>query len=205
MARTDKQRIMEFYDQRCSEYGDDLRTVAWGSRQSQHTRFQVLSEIAELDHRLILDVGCGLGDFYGYLLSRGTSVQYVGYDISAKVINIARAKYPAARFELKDILEDRSSARFDYVFASGTFNRRVTDSDCLVKPMISRIYEMATLGAGFNVMSTYAKFFNEDEYYAQPEALFSFCKSLTSRVVLRHDYMPHDFTIWMYRETNAGS
>lgn len=205
MTYTDKQRITEFYDQRCVEYGDDLRTVAWGSRQSQQSRFRVLSEIAELDRRVILDVGCGLGDFYGYLLSQGMSVQYVGCDISAKVIDIARTKYPAARFELKDILEDRTPSRFDYVFASGTFNRRVTDGDSVVKAMVRRMYEMATLGAGFNMMSTYAKFFNEDEYYAQPEALFSFCKSLTSRVVLRHDYMPHDFTIWMYRETNAGS
>lgn len=194
--------IVEFYERKVDQYGDSFDAVGWGSRESQQRRFQVLAEIANLRGAAILDIGCGLGDFYGYLREQGIDVQYVGYDLSPKMVGVAQAKFPGVSFEAKDILAEKVEGAFDYVFASGTFNLRIEDSEKVLKAMISRMYGIARRGVGFNAMSAYADYFNEAEYYASPEALFTFCKSLTNRVVLRHDYMPHDFTIWMYRETS---
>jgi SAM-dependent methyltransferase len=202
MPPSDNHPIVEFYERNVDQYGDSFGAVGWGSRESQRRRFHVLAEIANLRGAAILDIGCGLGDFYGYLREHGIDMQYAGYDLSPKMIGAARAKFPGVPFETKDILAEKVEVAFDYVFASGTFNLRVKDSDRGLKAMISRMYEIARRGVGFNVMSTYADYFNEAEYYARPEALFTFCMSLTHRVVLRHDYMPHDFTIWMYRETS---
>ena len=39
----------------------------------------------------------------------------------------------------------------------------------------------------------------EEVQYSDPSQVFRFCKSLSEWVVLRHDYLPHDFTIYMYK------
>jgi hypothetical protein len=43
-------------------------------------------------------------------------------------------------------------------------------------------------------------FKNEDAYYASPEQIFSFCKTISRRVVLRTDYMPFEFCVYVYKE-----
>lgn len=37
-------------------------------------------------------------------------------------------------------------------------------------------------------------------YYYSPEEIFGFCKDLTKRVALRHDYMPYEFTVYLYKQ-----
>ena len=33
-----------------------------------------------------------------------------------------------------------------------------------------------------------------------PLHVLAFCRTLTSRVTLRHDYLEHDFTVYLYRD-----
>jgi hypothetical protein len=41
------------------------------------------------------------------------------------------------------------------------------------------------------------------EFYADPVEIVRFCRSLTPWVVLRHDYLAHDFTVYLYRDRPA--
>jgi SAM-dependent methyltransferase len=190
--------IADFYDQLCGRFGDDLRSVAWGSRASQEKRFAVLAQIADLSAATVLDVGCGLGDFYDYLQRHSFRGRYLGFDLSEKMLELAAHRHPGVAFEHGDI-RDATMQPFDYVVASGIFNRRVEDSDALLQTTVQRMYELCEKGVAFNVMSTHADFRNADEYYAAPEDVLRFCQSLNRRVVVRHDYMPHDVTYWIYR------
>jgi hypothetical protein len=36
--------------------------------------------------------------------------------------------------------------------------------------------------------------------YFSPEEMFGYAKSLTKFVRLRHDYLPHHFTLYLYKE-----
>ena len=50
-----------------------------------------------------------------------------------------------------------------------------------------------------NFLSIFSDYFSPGEYYANPETILKIAFSLTSKVVLRHDYMSHDFTIYLYK------
>jgi ubiquinone/menaquinone biosynthesis C-methylase UbiE len=63
-------------------------------RKSGLTRYE--SVFNKLDKNLdILEVGCGLGDFYGYLKERNFEMKsYKGFDLSPKLIEMAKSKFP---------------------------------------------------------------------------------------------------------------
>jgi len=39
--------------------------------------------------------------------------------------------------------------------------------------------------------------------YVEPEKILKICMSITSRVVLRHDYMPFEFCVYLYRNNRS--
>ena len=66
--------------------------------------------------------------------------------------------------------------------------------------MLSQMYAICRKGIAFNIMSTKADFIEESEYYADPGIMLTFCLTLSKNVVLKHDYMPHDFTVYIYKD-----
>jgi trans-aconitate methyltransferase len=121
MDKTDKEQIIQRYNTRLAEYGDDIRTLASGTEERRRMRYKVLSEIGLSSQCSVLDIGCGFGDFYGYLCERHIQIRYVGYDINSKLIEIARIKYPTAEFDIKDIQID-PFPEFDFIVSSSSFN-----------------------------------------------------------------------------------
>jgi 2-polyprenyl-3-methyl-5-hydroxy-6-metoxy-1,4-benzoquinol methylase len=157
----------------------------------------VLTEIGNLNGCSVLDVGCGFGDLCGFLIKRGIKVKYTGYDINPKFIRIAKETYPNVRFEVRDIEECEIKNKFDWVFASGVFEFKLLAP--YVKKMIRKMFEACKRGVAVDFMSSYVDFKTEDNYFASPEKMFSFCKTLSRRVVLRHDYMPFEFCVYVYK------
>lgn len=69
--------------------------------------YESFNDVRLLNERLdsgrdlvLLEVGCGTGEFYRYLRIRYPKVRYVGADISKPALERAREKYPEARFFL---------------------------------------------------------------------------------------------------------
>ena len=50
----------------------------------------------------VLDVGCAAGGFYNIMKSIEPQIEYTGIDISEPAIEVARHKYPDARFKVTD-------------------------------------------------------------------------------------------------------
>jgi len=193
--------LIDFYDKQVKQYGNSVHAVAWGSTTSQEMRFDILSQVGDLNGKNILDVGCGLGDFYSWLHRNGIKANYEGIDITASMIQQATKKYPQAKFKTLNILElNELTHTYDYVFASGIFNRKIKDHKHFVHEMIKGMFGLCYRAIAFNIMSINADFMKEDEYYADPDALFKFCCTLSQNVVINHDYMPHDFTVFMYKD-----
>ena len=46
---------------------------------------------------------------------------------------------------------------------------------------------------------------NPGEFNADPLETVASCRRISPRAVLRHDYMPHDFTVFLYRSPNSLS
>ena len=69
--------------------------------------------------------------------------------------------------------------------------------------LIKRLYELADHAVAFTSLSTWAMTQEPNEYYADPLETVRFCRTLTPWVALRHDYLPHDFAIYMYKRKSS--
>lgn len=118
--------------------------------------FQIMTNIAEytktpLSNHTLLDVGCGTGDLYEYLLQY-ENVLYTGIDIFEPGIKKAQMKFPEGDFLEGDFLklEDKS---FDFVFSSGALTTKLhTDNYEVLFSWVKKMWEIARIGVVFNVL-----------------------------------------------------
>jgi len=204
MKPEEKKETIRRYEERLEKYGVSVKAMGWRDREQQYMRFAILSEIGNQSNRSILDIGCGFGDFYEFLKQKGLHVQYTGYDISSKLIDIAQKGHPEATFIVEDILEESSVNKFDYIVSSGVLNAKLSDNEGFLKRMITRCFELCNIGVAINMMSNYVDYKDEGLYYYSPEKVFTFCKTLTRRVIMRHDYMPYEFTVYLYKDSSVN-
>ena len=92
MNKKDKLNIIDRYKNRLEKFGPGIESLASGTEARRLLRFKQLESIGDLNGCKILDLGSGLGDFYKYLVEKGYELDYVGYDISPDLIEIAKKK-----------------------------------------------------------------------------------------------------------------
>lgn len=215
MDRADKQ--IQYYEGLLARHGESYLSLDWNSPESQRLRFKIFKEIFVYGKKSsgisILDIGCGFGDFYGFLKAEGilhrNKISYTGTDISPKILEVARKKYPDAKFELKDILNDRYVPKFDYIFCSGVMNIRASEQHEhleFVKEMLFRMYDLCSCGVAVNFLSEGAlpigspEYLNSGRYFHfKPEEIMNFVRFVCSRFILRHDYHAEDFTVYLFK------
>jgi ubiquinone/menaquinone biosynthesis C-methylase UbiE len=196
----EKDRIVARYNARLKQFGDDIRTLAAGTTQRRRVRFQVLREVGLVPGCTVMDVGCGFGDFFGYLLEQNLEVSYLGIDINTELIDIARRKYPRAEFRVADLQTDELP-RVDFLVSSNAFNLRLQESDnyALVADILARSYRQASRGVAIDFLTTYVDFQSSaDVFHYTPERLFGIAKRITKRVCVRHDYPLFEFCLYLY-------
>lgn len=190
-------RLEQHYVPLLGEHGATHRALDWGSASSQRRRFEILLEIGDVGTASILDVGCGLGHLVDVLAERGARGAYTGIDPVSEMIAGARARHPDRTFEVGMLGEGEPHFRADYVLESGIFtfaDRTVLEST------VAAMYRACRIGVAFNVLSDWGSEKEPHEFTPDPLQTLLFCRSLTPWVVLRHDYLPHDFTVYLYRE-----
>jgi SAM-dependent methyltransferase len=198
----DNKRNVQLYSDLVGKHGNDVRALGWGSRESQAKRFEVLAEIGKLRGASVMDVGCGLGDFYAWMKKKRLRVRYTGVDITPGMVDRARKRFPGAQFQVQDLLDgSRPAMLHDYVLSSGIFTHCGTSAFDFLAAMVGRMFDLSKHAVAFNSLSAWAKKEEQEpgEYYADPIKVVDFCRQLTPWVVLRHDYHPRDFTIYMYK------
>ena len=213
----DKSQQIAYFEGLLAQHGANYKALDWNSPESQRLRFKIFKEIFVYGKKAsgvsVLDAGCGLGDLYGFFKAEGllhrNRISYIGYDVSPKLLEAARKKYPDAKFELIDILEDRYVPKFDYVFCSGIFNIRTSEENehlDFVKEMLFRMYDLSSCGVAVNFLSEGALPIGSPEdlnssryFYFKPDEILNFCRFVCSRYILRHDYHPGDFTVYLLK------
>ena len=196
----DKEKIkaLDRYNERLNKYGYSPKTLGW-LKERQDVRFSVFSQIGALNNQSILDVGCGFGDLYGYFKNEGVEFDYLGCDINENLIEIAKNIYPDAKFIVQDFEEGVYDSNFDWVFASGIFNHKLDDNKSSIQNMLKKMFQLCNKGVAINFLSTNVDFMQENAFYTDPAWVLDICKPLTRRIALRHDYMPFEFTIFVYK------
>lgn len=192
----------EYYKKSFASFGPYLEALGWHSKKSQKVRFKVLSSIGDLTGRSILDVGCGFGDFFGYLWKNIELEGYLGVDLIEDMIKEAYKRYPEGAFMILDILNNDgfilNVGRFDYVLASGIFGLESSTWDLYVQSMLVKMFEICRIGVGVNFLLT-RKYQESDSHYTSPDVIVDLVREISPKVECKLGYKENDFTIFIYK------
>lgn len=194
-----KQEIVDSYRNLFHVYGDTSEGVQM-SEAGQFFRFNKLTEIAPLEGKRILDVGCGLGHFYPFLVKRFGSVVYTGIDIVPETVAYAKNKYPNARFFVHDITKTPLNELFDYVLMSVVFNNNICEASVFLEEMVKSAFAHCKCGLAFNFISKYANFHDSKMAYHDPVRVFNYCiDHLSKKIAMHHCYERADVAVFVYK------
>ncbi|MBI4697479.1 MAG: methyltransferase domain-containing protein [Nitrospirae bacterium] len=201
MDELSKEHVVSFYNKKLQMHGDSPEALRW-TEKGQLLHYECILDIdRDIDGKKILDYGCGKGDFYQFLKNRNISVHYTGFDINEKLIALARLKYPECRFRVFDVESDGLEEDFDFIFLCGVFNLKVQGLDKIIKNTLIKLFEHCRTAVAFNALSSHDPAKDFELHYVSPEAMFEFAvRNLSPFVALRHDRIPCDFTMFVYKE-----
>ena len=163
-------------------------------------RFRKLLDIAPLDDRDVLDLGCGTGAFYPEIARRYPRARYTGADIVPEMLHVARRAHPEARFERRDVLVDGLPRTWDFVLCSALFNNARPDAEAFREAILRAAFAACRVGLGFNFISTHVTRRDEELAYTDPLEVLRFClEELSPHVALHHCYERRDVCVFVYR------
>lgn len=195
----DEERIAVYYDRLVEQYGHDPRAVDASSRESLGVRHAVLSELADMSGKSVLEVGCGFGDLGAFIRERYERVTYRGIDLSPRMVQEGRQVNPGLLLEVANVLDLPGAEEYDFVVAQGIFYLLREDPEERMREIVTRMFALASEAIAFTAISAWAAERNPDEFYVEPSVALELGHSLTKSVVLRHDYHPGDLTLYLYK------
>lgn len=188
-----------YWDRRATECATDAERID-STERSQRARFATVAPLLE-GGASVLDVGCGVGDLFGYLDDvRSAKPRYHGVDISPGMVARAREKYPNGRFEVANILDWRPEPRFDLVVSIGLHCTHVPDAAAVLEQDLRQQFALCRVATHACLLSDRYDGYRPEVLRWSPEAVLSIALRITPWVSLRHDYLPHDFAVTLHRE-----
>ena len=210
----DFEEIKTMYVDALQEHGDSPASLLTPKGRN-HLRFRAIRELLNRNGLKILDYGCGLGYLYDYLSESNFPLDYTGIDMIPQFIEVCKIKYPKARFEVIDPTRP-VGGEYDIVFASGVFNLMSHNSEIISKEYaLERIEYLFSLTNDILVcdfLSSLVDFKQPKAQHFSPSEILEFCyNKLSRRFHLRHDLLPYEMTliVWkndeIYRPDNIYS
>ncbi|MFC1749753.1 class I SAM-dependent methyltransferase [Pseudomonadota bacterium] len=202
MELIEKATIIHYHRHRIKEFGDKtVKSLGWKGDISQSKRFEVISQLADLNESSIMDLGCGRGDLRAFLGEQFKDFAYIGIDQMPEFITEANSLYGALpdTFFYQTDFTTVELPQVEYVIASGALGYRCSKPN-FYNEMIARMYSSAKRALAFNMLDI-ASFPDHPLLIGHDRGeVLSFCQALSPRVELIEDYLDDDFTIFMYRD-----
>lgn len=194
--------VAQFTDKLVNLYNRDFKSGDHGTTEDQFIRYMALCGIADLNYASVLDAGCGVGLLYDYLVDALDAFQYMGVDVSPRAIRVAIEHESTIDFRCTNILELTLEEPVEFVIAEGIFRNRFDTEDLtsIRNQILIHGYGLCSKGFAMNFLSTKAS--NKDEphlTYWEPGEVLNACLKITPNVILRHDYSPNEFTVYLYK------
>jgi tRNA G46 methylase TrmB len=202
----DASQVIRRYQQRIAEHGPTFASLNSGSEEKQAIRQWVHASALRGERPSILEIGCGLGDFYKYLTGQKRDCSYHGYDIVPEYVAECRRVYPQAKFETRNIFLDGIDGSYDTVVMSQVLNNRYQKSDNLqvMQRALELAFQHTRVSVSVDMLSSYVDFRNPDLFYYSPEDIFRMAKAIAPRVLIRHDYRAFEFCVQLFHQEAEG-
>ena len=203
MNEVDIKNTQERYNKRLKEFGYSPKTLGW-LKGKQDIRFDVLTSLYDFENKSILDIGCGFGDLNKVLSKKTQNYSYLGVDLCEDLIKIAEKKISGKNIEFVsgDFLQLKIDKQIDWALESGLFNHKFVNLDNydFIKSVMKKTFDIVKEGFSFDFISDKVDYKDEHIFYASPEKTLSFAYELSRNVVLRSDYMPFEFSIFVFKD-----
>jgi cyclopropane fatty-acyl-phospholipid synthase-like methyltransferase len=198
MQKLNYKEILNYYNQSyINNYShNEPMFVGWDSEEAQYHRYRALVGIGIENGDSVLDLGCGIGGMYSYLMNSYENIKYTGLDINPNYIYIANMRYPGIEF-IAATIDEMGDNTYDYLVASGLFSVGFCIVDILA--YIKKALTKTVKGLSFNLLNSnnftgnnILSGFNPDTIFNLVNDLFPSCK-----VTMVSGYLPDDFTIYV--------
>lgn len=206
-------KSLNIYKQKFKKFGVDPRSLQWKSKGAAHQRFRQFWAEIDFDDKKVLDVGCGFGEMGNFLTKRYKNVIYKGVDIMPEFIENGKKIYPSLNLETADYFSRPLPESYETIICSGALNSNFgTEEENLKfrKNAIKTMFDHTTNVLAFNMLGGHLAPINPPKgeastnvWYADSLEILEYCMTLTRRVILRQNYHPNDFTIFMYKVKNS--
>jgi len=200
MTKQEKQHTIDRYNDRLKNHGYDPKSLGWGEKDRAALRFEILCSQWNFIGKKVLDFGCGFGDLGQFISGKSENVQYIGLDINENLVEKGKELNPDADLRVGDLLEGDFTEKVDFVLSSGVFNHKLSDNISFIESCFKRFNEIASEGIAVNFLSDKVDFQYEYTYHTNPAWALDLAFKYSKRVVLRNDYMPFEFTIFIFKD-----
>ena len=200
--------IKKIYENDLKKFGPIHKGVGWKRKIDALKRYEVMSNLIK-NKKLkckVLDLGCGLSEFYRFLKKNNFNVKYLGVDISEKMIEISKKRYPKNQYLLLDILVDENKIPMvDYIVINGIFTQKGNYSNKkmfqFLRDILTIVAKKAKLGIAFNVFSNIVDWKNKGNFYLDLKIITDFIsKKISKNFIINHHYGLHEYTIYIYKK-----
>ncbi len=197
-----RKRIIDSQRDAWLRYGYHPNALYWSNEKIQRLRFEMLTLAGIQEGESVLDVGCGFGDFAGYLEDQGKSVRFTGIDLSEELLAEGRRRYPNIELFNGDLFDfDPADASFDHVTLSGALNRNLDDDGAYARKVIRRMYDACREGIAFNLLDARHEWTagRWDLQSFQPREIETFVAAFARQVELVDGYLENDFSVLAWK------
>lgn len=187
------------YQKLFNEHGYSPKSLGC-SKGKQFLRYHQLTCDWNLDDANLLDVGCGFGDFNKYLkLLNICNYNYTGIDIMDDFIFEGKKRYSQNNvdFIIGDFINLELEDKFDYAFASGTFNLKlegIDGYDYIYKNM-KKMFDLSTKAIALDFLSDRVDYKYDYNFNSSPLKILEMAYSLSKNVILKSNYFPFEFAV----------
>ena len=202
-----QEHILTRYQSWLRQHGDTHLGVGWPDQGKVEILYRVMLELLPPGREgRLLDVGCGPARMLDWMIreSAAPHVSYTGLDINAESITLARQKHPDRRFIRCDLLREPFQETFDGAILNGVLTMKAgLPFEAMwdyATALLNIVWTLVTHGMAFNVMSKAVDWERDDLFHVPTDRLIDFItKRLSRRFILRQDYAPYEYTVYVYR------
>ena len=200
MKEREKEKIISRYSDRLKEHGVSSKTLGW-DKNRHNLRYHILLSNWSFKGDNVLDFGCGFADMYSYISTKKMNLEYSGVDINPDLINEGKKLYPKLDLKADDFLQNNDE-EYDYILSSGVHNFKLEDTWGFTEKSFEVFSKSARKGFAVNFISDQVdeEFKKEHLFYTSPVKVLELAYKYSRRVVLRNDYMPFEFTVFVNLE-----
>lgn len=204
LPAADRQETIERYTARYQKFGYSPKALGW-DKGKQEVRFKVLTSQYDFTDKAVLDIGCGFGDLNKILQKKyADNYSYLGIDLVPDLIKEAQGHYTGRSIDFitGDFLEVELKGKFDFVVASGIFNHRLSEGNNyeLIEATIAKALSVARDGLAFDFLSDKVDYQLEHTFHSSPEKILTMAYKHSRNVMLRNDYMPFEFSLFIFKD-----